>query len=93
MLAVGRALVQRPSLLLLDEPSAGLAPNYVESLFSTIRSIHDERGIEIIVAEQNADKALEVAEQVMVLNLGTVVLFNQDVSSLDMTTIREGYGL
>lgn len=93
MLAVGRALVQRPSLLLLDEPSAGLAPMYVESLFSTIRSIHEERGIGIIVAEQNAERALEVAQQVMVLNLGKVVLFDQNVSSLDMKAIREGYGL
>lgn len=93
MVAVGRALMQRPSLLLLDEPSAGLAPMYVENLFSKIQSIHETTGIGIIVAEQNASKALEVAEQVLVLNLGRVALFSVDVASLDMKAIREGYGL
>lgn len=93
MVAVGRALMQRPSLLLLDEPSAGLAPMYVESLFSKIQSIHKTTGIGIIVAEQNASKALEVAQQVLVLNLGRVALFSADVASLDMKAIREGYGL
>lgn len=93
MVAVGRALMQRPSVLLLDEPSAGLAPMYVENLFAKIQSIHTETGIGIVIAEQNAKKALEVAHRVMILNLGKVVLMHQDVSTLDMESIREGYGL
>ena len=70
MLACGRALMQDPKLLLLDEPTAGLSPLYVDNFFEKIREIHETRDVTIILAEQNATKALEVADRVLVLNLG-----------------------
>ena len=70
MVACGRALMQDPKLLLLDEPTAGLSPLYVDNFFDKIREIHQTRNVSIILAEQNATKALEVADRVMVLSLG-----------------------
>lgn len=73
MLAIGRALMTNPSLLLLDEPSMGLAPVLVDSIFDTIRQLHAE-GTTILVVEQNARIALQVAGRGYVLQSGTVVL-------------------
>lgn len=90
MLAVGRALMQDPTLLLLDEPTAGLSPLYVDLFFEKIAEIHKTRGVGIILAEQNATKALEVADRVMVLSLGEVFL----IEGADMLTtekLKEGY--
>lgn len=70
MVACGRALMQEPSLLLLDEPTAGLSPLYVSTFFEAIRRIRVERKVAIVVAEQNATQALGVADRVMVLSLG-----------------------
>lgn len=90
MLAAGRALMQDPILLLLDEPTAGLAPLYVDNFFDKIRQIHDTRGVAIIVTEQNATKALEVADRVMMLSLGRA---SAVVDAADLTTeqLKEGY--
>lgn len=90
MLAAGRALMQDPKLLLLDEPTAGLSPLYVELFFEKIREIHETREVSIILAEQNATKALEVANRVMVLSLGEAseVL---DASQVTTETLKEGY--
>ena len=70
MVACGRALMQDPTLLLLDEPTAGLSPLYVSTFFEAIRRIRVERQVAIVVAEQNATQALGVADRVMVLSLG-----------------------
>ncbi len=70
MVACGRALMQEPRLLLLDEPTAGLSPLYVDMFFDKIKEIHETRGVAIVLAEQNATKALQVADRVMVLSLG-----------------------
>lgn len=70
MVACGRALMQDPNLLLLDEPTAGLSPLYVSMFFEAIRRIRTERQVAIVVAEQNATQALGVADRVMVLSLG-----------------------
>jgi branched-chain amino acid transport system ATP-binding protein len=73
MLAVGRALMARPSLLLLDEPSLGLAPRITAQIFATLRRLRDEQGLTVVLVEQNARSALSVADHAVVLNLGTVV--------------------
>jgi branched-chain amino acid transport system ATP-binding protein len=73
MLAIGRALVTRAPLLLLDEPSLGLAPLVVEQIFQTINALRHRLGLTIVLVEQNASSALAVADEGIVLNLGRVV--------------------
>lgn len=83
MVACGRALMQSPSVLLLDEPTAGLAPLYVDLFFQKIVEIHRNDGVAIVLAEQNATKALEVADRVLVLSLGEA---HGVVDAADLTT-------
>ena len=90
MLACGRALMQDPKLLLLDEPTAGLSPLYVDNFFDKIREIHETRDVSIILAEQNATKALEVADRVMVLSLGEASEV-RDAAELTTEKLKEGY--
>jgi branched-chain amino acid transport system ATP-binding protein len=90
MLACGRALMQDPVLLLLDEPTAGLSPLYVDQFFDKIMEIHETRGVAIVLAEQNATKALEVVDRVMVLSLGEASAV-MDASEVTIETLREGY--
>jgi branched-chain amino acid transport system ATP-binding protein len=90
MLACGRALMQDPKMLLLDEPTAGLSPLYVDNFFEKIKEIHESRDVSIILAEQNATKALEVADRVMVLNLGEASEV-RDASDLTTEKLKEGY--
>jgi branched-chain amino acid transport system ATP-binding protein len=73
MLAVSRALMSRPRLLLMDEPSLGLAPNLVKELFDTIEKIHQE-GLTVLLVEQNAVAALKIADSGYVLNIGNIVM-------------------
>jgi branched-chain amino acid transport system ATP-binding protein len=72
MLALGRALVGRPRLLLVDEPSLGLAPRVVAQLMAVLRRLRDEHGLTVVLVEQNARSALSIADRAVVLNLGTV---------------------
>lgn len=90
MVACGRALMQDPSLLLLDEPTAGLSPLYVSTFFEAIRRIRVERQVAIVVAEQNATQALGVADRVMVLSLGQR---SDVVAAADLTTeqLKQAY--
>jgi branched-chain amino acid transport system ATP-binding protein len=90
MVAVGRALMQDPKLLLLDEPTAGLSPLYVEQFFEKITEIHESKGVGIVLAEQNASKALEVSHRVMVLSLGTGTE-PEAVSEMTLEKLKEGY--
>jgi branched-chain amino acid transport system ATP-binding protein len=90
MVAFARALMQDPRLLLLDEPTAGLSPLYVEQFFEKIKEIHEAKGVSIILAEQNASKALEVSHRVVVLNLGEATEA-MDVSSVTLDQLKEGY--
>ncbi|MCC6210761.1 MAG: ABC transporter ATP-binding protein, partial [Burkholderiales bacterium] len=73
MLAIGRALMSRPQLLLLDEPSIGLAPRVIEDIFAAIRGLK-EQGLTAILVEQNAHLALSVADRAYVLEMGEIVL-------------------
>lgn len=73
MLAMGRALMSRPKLILMDEPSMGLAPLFVERIFEIIKQVN-ERGISVFVVEQNANMALSIADRGYVLQTGEVVL-------------------
>ena len=73
MLVVARALMARPKLLLLDEPSLGLAPRITAQIMATLRRLRDEQGLTVVLVEQNARSALSVADEAVVLNLGRVV--------------------
>ena len=92
MVAVGRALMQEPKLLLLDEPSAGLSPLYVDMLFSKITEIHKEHKVSVLVAEQNAVKTLRVAKKALILKLGRIHMI-EDADKLDESIIKEGYSI
>jgi branched-chain amino acid transport system ATP-binding protein len=74
MLAVGRALMLRPRLLLLDEPSFGLAPLIVEELFRILRQVNEETGVAMLIVEQNAALALELVEHAYLLETGRIVM-------------------
>ena len=92
MVACGRALMQDPQVLLLDEPTAGLSPLYVEQFFETIEAIHRDRNVAVLLTEQNATKALGVADRVMVLSLGHG---SEPVDAAEMTKerLKEAYKL
>jgi branched-chain amino acid transport system ATP-binding protein len=90
MLAIGRALMARPRLLLLDEPSMGLAPIVVQGIFRTLREINRE-GLTIFLVEQNVRQALKIAEHAYVLENGRVVLQGSGRELLDEPRVREAY--
>ncbi|MEM7336358.1 MAG: ABC transporter ATP-binding protein [Chloroflexota bacterium] len=90
MVAIGRALMQEPRLLLLDEPTAGLAPLYVDNLMAKIKEIHEVKGVSVILAEQNATKALSISDRAMILSLGEIHLLD-DSPKIDMNALKEGY--
>jgi branched-chain amino acid transport system ATP-binding protein len=90
MLAIGRALMSRPRLLLLDEPSMGLAPLMVERIFEVVRTISSE-GVTLLLVEQNARLALEVSDRGYVLEGGLVSFAGEAKSLLDDPRIREAY--
>jgi branched-chain amino acid transport system ATP-binding protein len=74
MLAIGRALMSDPRVLLLDEPSLGLAPRLVAQIMAVLRRMRDETGLTVLLVEQNARSALSIADRAVVLNLGTLVI-------------------
>ncbi|MEM1130101.1 MAG: ABC transporter ATP-binding protein [Pseudomonadota bacterium] len=90
MLAVGRALMQDPSLILLDEPSAGLSPLFVDILFEKIEEARKSKGLSIVLAEQNAVKTLEIADRVLVLSLGKVHSV-REAASLTVKELMQAY--
>ena len=90
MVAIGRALMARPRLLLLDEPSLGLAPAVVEQMFETIRAIHAE-GVAILLVEQNVVRALEIAARAYVLEEGRVVADGPPAVLRLQSHIRQAY--
>ena len=90
MLAIGRALMSRPQLLLLDEPSMGLAPIVVQTIFAVIRTINAE-GTAVLLVEQNARAALEVAGRGYVMDSGAVTLAGEAKVLLDDPRVRAAY--
>jgi len=90
MLAIGRALMSRPKLLLLDEPSLGLAPNLVAEIFRIVLDLNKE-GVTVLLVEQNAHRALEIAHRAYVLETGTVVLSDTGQSLLHNPKVKEAY--
>jgi branched-chain amino acid transport system ATP-binding protein len=90
MLAMGRALMARPKLLMLDEPSLGLAPILVETIFSIVREINAE-GTPVLLVEQNANKALEVAHRGYVLETGSIVQTGSGRDLLASEDVQKAY--
>jgi len=90
MLVIGRALMAEPKLLILDEPSLGLAPLIIDKLFETIRTIHEE-GITVLLVEQNAIKSLGIADRGYVLESGKVVLSGSKSELYGNEDVRRAY--
>ena len=90
MLAMGRALMSQPKLLLLDEPSMGLSPIFVEEIFDIIKYIN-ESGTTVLLVEQNAKKALSIANRAYVLETGNVVLGGDAKDLMDDDTVKKAY--
>ena len=91
MLAVARALMLRPRLLLLDEPSLGLAPGIVDDLYKTLRRVNEELAVNMLIVEQNANLALELAQYAYVLEAGEVVLAGPATEVASHEGIRAAY--
>ncbi len=90
MLAVGRALMSRPSLMMMDEPSLGLAPLIVQQIFSIIKEINN-KGVTILLIEQNANMALKTADIAYVIETGNIVLSGSGKELLENDTVKEAY--
>lgn len=90
MLAVGRALMSRPKVLMMDEPSLGLAPLVVQGIFDIIRTINKE-GVTVLLIEQNANMALKVADFAYVLETGTITKSGTGAELLADESIKEAY--
>ena len=90
MLAMGRALMSKPRLLMLDEPSMGLAPILVDEIFSIIRQVN-KTGVTVLLVEQNAAKALEIADYSYVLSTGKIVSSGEGSSLLTDASVRSAY--
>jgi branched-chain amino acid transport system ATP-binding protein len=91
MLAIGRALASKPELLLLDEPSLGLAPLVVEQIFETISQLCRQQGITIILVEQNAMGALAIADTGIIINLGVIVAQGDAGSLVTDPALKSAY--
>lgn len=91
MLALGRALVSRPRVLLLDEPSLGLAPIVTAQMMANLRQLTDDKGLTAILVEQNASSALSIADWAIVLNLGRIVLAEQPAQLAADSDLRHHY--
>lgn len=91
MLAIGRALVSRPKLLLLDEPSLGLAPLIIEQIFTSIKNLQKSMNLTVVLVEQNATSALEIADNGVILNLGELVASGNARELLEDPTLKSAY--
>ena len=90
MLAMGRAMMSRPKLLMLDEPSMGLSPLFVDQVFDIIQDFH-KRGTTVLLVEQNANKALQIADRAYVLEVGEIALSGKASELLNDDSIKKAY--
>ncbi len=91
MLAIGRALMARPKLMLLDEPSLGLSPILVKEIFAIIRRLNQEQNVTMLLVEQNANMALKTAHYGYVLEVGRIVLEGACAKLIQNEDVREFY--
>jgi branched-chain amino acid transport system ATP-binding protein len=91
MLAIGRALMARPKLLMLDEPSLGLAPMLVQEIFGYIKRLNTERGLTVLIVEQNARRALEIADHGYIMEQGRIVLEGPAAQLRENPDVKEFY--
>ena len=91
MVAMARALMARPKLLIMDEPSMGLSPLYVQKIFDIIREINRKEGVAILLVEQNANLALSIASRGYVLQTGEIVLYDSAPNLLNNPLMQKAY--
>ena len=91
MLAIGRGLMAHPKLLLLDEPSLGLSPVLVQEVFQVIKNINIERGVTILLVEQNARMALSIASRAYVLTTGSIVMEDTSANLMENPEMKKHY--
>jgi branched-chain amino acid transport system ATP-binding protein len=91
MLAIGRALIARPQLLLLDEPSLGLAPLIIDQIFSAINQLRHKLGLTVVLVEQNAMSALKIADVGIIINVGSLVTSGSSHELLADANLRAAY--
>ena len=91
MVAIGRALMSRPKMMLLDEPSMGLAPQLVEEIFEIVKRLNAEQGVSVLLAEQNTNMALKYATYGYILENGRVVMDGDSKSLRENEDVKEFY--
>ena len=91
MLAIGRALISRPQLLLLDEPSLGLAPLVIDQIFHAIDALRHRLGLTVLLVEQNAMSALKIADMGIIINVGALVTQGPSSTLLSDADLRSAY--
>jgi branched-chain amino acid transport system ATP-binding protein len=91
MLAIGRAMMLEPSLLLLDEPSMGLAPKITQNLFAQLQELNRTERLSVLVVEQNANLALEIADHAYVLESGRITLSGPAAELMTDDRVRKAY--
>jgi branched-chain amino acid transport system ATP-binding protein len=91
MLAIGRALMAEPRVLLLDEPSLGLAPLLVKAIFRTIKEINETTGVTVVLVEQNARAALRLAHRGYVMEVGNIVLADEASALASNPRVQAAY--
>ena len=90
MLAIGRGLMSEPRLLMVDEPSLGLAPKIVLDVFNALKALH-ERGVTLLLVEQNVSSTLQIADKAYVMERGSIVQYGNSADLLKNETLRETY--